>query len=380
MKMGHDWDFSAVPEPDSTREGGRGEPLPPLRPLIDFGETPPDPAATLLGNRFLCRESGMLFVGPSGIGKTSASVQQDLLWSVGLPAFGIAPARPLKILTIQAEDDDGDLSEIVSSVKSGLHFTMDQIQESRERCFYIAERSRTGDLFLQFVVKPLLELHRPDLLRINPLQAYLGGEIKDTSITAGFLRNGLNPFLTQFQCGCIIVHHTPKTTFTSTKDWKASDWMYAGAGSADITNWSRAALVIDSTDNPRVFRFIAAKRGSRIGWLDDLTGKRERIRHFAHEDNGSIFWREALEDEVKQAGKAHKQAKDLLTLVPQEGSVAKAVLLSRLPEIGIGQVKGKGFLAELISEGAAFEWLVPRPRTNPEVRIARYEQPVPPAA
>ena len=64
----------------------------------------------------------MLFVGPSGIGKTSASVQQDLLWSVGLPAFGIAPARPLKILTIQAEDDDGDLSEIVSGIKSSLKF------------------------------------------------------------------------------------------------------------------------------------------------------------------------------------------------------------------------------------------------------------------
>src|SRR4029077_2648996 len=143
----------------------------------DFANNPPDPQKTLLGNRFLCREGGMLFVGPSGIGKTSASVQQDLLWSVGLPAFGIAPARPLKILTVQAEDDDGDLSEIVSGVKTGLHFTMDQIQESRERCFYVTERSHTNDEFLQPVVKPLLELHRPDLLRINPLQAYLGGDI-----------------------------------------------------------------------------------------------------------------------------------------------------------------------------------------------------------
>ena len=241
------------------------------------------------------------------------------------------------------------------------------------------EITRTGDLFLQFVVKPLLELHRPDLLRINPLQAYLGGEIKDTAITAAFLRNGLNPLLTQFQCGCIIVHHTPKTTFTSTKDWKASDWMYAGAGSADITNWSRAALVIDSTDNPRVFRFIAAKRASRIGWLDDLTGEREHIRHFAHGDNGSIFWREALDAEVKQTGEPCKQAKDLLALIPTEGAISKNVLLSRVSSLGIGQVKAKGFLAELISEKTLFEWRVPRPRTNPEVQISRHEQPVAPS-
>jgi hypothetical protein len=86
--------------------------LPIARPLIDFGDTPPDPEKTLLGDRFLCREGGMLFVGPSGIGKTSAGVQQDLLWSMGLPAFGIIPAGPLKILTIQAEDDDGHLSEM----------------------------------------------------------------------------------------------------------------------------------------------------------------------------------------------------------------------------------------------------------------------------
>ena len=331
----------AMPEPE------KKPPLPGARSLVDFSDTPPDPEATLLGKRFLCREGGMLFVGPSGIGKTSASVQQDLLWSVGKPAFGIAPTRPLKILTIQAEDDDGDLSEIVSGVKAGLRFTPEQCQQSRLLCHYVTERSKTGDLFLQFIVKPLLELHRPDLLRINPLQAYLGGEIKDTAVTAAFLRNGLNPLLTQFRCGCIIVHHTPKTTFRTTEDWKASDWMYAGAGSADITNWSRAAFIIDSTDNPRVFRFIAAKRAARIGWVNDLTGEREDIRYFAHGDNGSIYWREAQDDELKQAGKAPKQPEDLMPLIPIEGSIPKPTLLSRLPEVGIGQVKGKGFLATL---------------------------------
>ena len=84
------------------------------------------------------------------------------------------------------------------------------------------------------------------------------------------------PLLAQFQCAGIIVHHTPKVTFRDTKEWKASDWMYAGAGAADITNWSRAALVIDPTTNPRVFRFVAAKRQSRIGWADEVTGERCR--------------------------------------------------------------------------------------------------------
>ena len=184
-----------IPEPEEKETPlltvRRPSELPLVRPLIDFGDTPPDPGKTLVGNRFLCREGGMLFVGPSGIGKTSAGVQQDLLWSIGLPAFGIVPAGPLKILTIQAEDDDGDLSEIVSGVRTGLQLSPEQCQQSRENCLYVTEKTHTGPEFLAKVVSPLLEKHRPELLRINPLQAYLGGDIKDPTVTAAFLRNAL---------------------------------------------------------------------------------------------------------------------------------------------------------------------------------------------
>ena len=90
---------------------------------------------------------GMLFVGPSGIGKTSASIQQDLLWSTGQPAFGIAPSGPLRILAIQAEDDDGDLSEIVSGVKAGLRFTPEQYEQSRKIAFTSPKRVTLASSF-----------------------------------------------------------------------------------------------------------------------------------------------------------------------------------------------------------------------------------------
>jgi hypothetical protein len=289
-----------------------------LHPMIAFADSPPDPTQTLLGNRFLCREGGMLFIGPSGIGKTAASVQQDLLWSIGQPAFGIKPARPLKILTIQAEDDDGDLSEIVSGIKGHLDLTPTQIELSRRNCLYVSEKSLTGVAFLTQVVAPLLVKVGPDILRINPLQAYLGGDIKESELTAAFLRNTLNPLLVTYHCGVILVHHTPKTNFRDTSEWKASDWMYAGAGAADITNWARAALIIDSTDDSKVYRFIAAKRGSRIGWADD-NGESVTIRHFSHSGSSSIFWQETQESEIpdqprNNMGKFHTkfQADDIL--------------------------------------------------------------------
>jgi hypothetical protein len=66
----------------------------------------------LLRFRFLCRRGLLLLCGPTGIGKSSFAMQCMILWALGLPAFGIAPVRPLKSLLIQAENDEGDLAEM----------------------------------------------------------------------------------------------------------------------------------------------------------------------------------------------------------------------------------------------------------------------------
>jgi RecA-family ATPase len=74
----------------------------------------------LLKHRFLCRGGGMLLVGPTGIGKSSYSMQEMILWALGREAFGMVPARPLKSLLVQAENDDGDLAEMRDGVVLGL--------------------------------------------------------------------------------------------------------------------------------------------------------------------------------------------------------------------------------------------------------------------
>ena len=66
--------------------------------------TPNDPSE-LLRNRFLCRGAGLLLVGPTGIGKSSLSMQDMILWALGRESFEIFPTRPLKSLLIQAEND-----------------------------------------------------------------------------------------------------------------------------------------------------------------------------------------------------------------------------------------------------------------------------------
>jgi hypothetical protein len=171
-----------------------------------------------------------------------------------------------------------------------LGFSREEEEVCRANVLYAFEQCRTGDSFLAEVVKPLLEKHRPNLLRIDPLAAFSGADITQAKESAHFLREGLNPLLSEYGCGLIMVHHTPKTTSRNTKDWKPADWMYAGAGSADIVNWCRAAIIIDACDTPGVYRFIAAKRGNRIGWVRD--GQKELDRWYKW-STGSICWESA---------------------------------------------------------------------------------------
>jgi hypothetical protein len=362
------------PQQDSRPEGR--QPPPEAIPLLSIRHEEPNPEDTLLGDRFLCREGGMLFVGPSGIGKSSASVQMDVCWSIGKPAFGIHPARPLKILQIQAENDRGDLVEMIRGVWGAMGFDADAERICLQNLLTASEKTRTGALFLQDVVRPLLERHRPDILRIDPLLAYLGDDPTDMKALAAFCRHGLNPLLEEFRCAVILNHHTPKTTNRDTTLWRASDWMYSGAGGADLTNWARAIIVIEPTTNPAAFKFIGAKRTKRLQWSNEQ-GETEFQRLFCHSEN-SIAWRDATEAEVEgvrpKNGKAEASEEELISFVPISGSLPKDELLARWNKKGIGEKKCRSLLSLMLADGKVFEWRIARSGTRPAIYISRHEQ------
>lgn len=346
------------------------------RSLTEYYEMQVDQEKTLLGNRFLCREGGMLFVGPSGVGKSSASVQQDILWALGRPAFGIKPARPLKVVTVQAENDDGDLTEMTQGIMDGLKLTADEREAIRKNTFYISEKTKTGTNFIMFM-EDVLRRHAPDVLRIDPLQSYLGGDSSGVEVVSSFIHTGLNPLLQKYSCSCIINHHTPKTNRRDTTGWKASDWQYAGAGSAVLTNWARAILVIDPCEgNPQMFWFIAAKRGKRVGWHDEHDVV-TTTRYFKHaREDGVIFWEDATPEEILSGAKKSLGKNDVLFLVPDNDPISKDALISKAKTVaGIGEKTVRRFINELKDDGILFSWNKPRQGTRPRIFLARFPQP-----
>jgi AAA domain-containing protein len=260
--------------------------------VIDYARLKIDHSKTLLGDRYLCRGSGMFIVAPSGQGKSTMAVQMAAEYALGWASIDIRPSGPLRTLIVQAEDDAGDVHEMSAWI--------DNHQLSDGQKSLIAGNTHielvndvSGFKFID-TLDEILQQWAADIVIINPYTSYIGGDARDEELANGWLRNRLTPLLVKRNCGSIIFHHTPKTQFARSADFTASEFMYRGAGCASMTNWARAYMVFEPVPpEEKHFRFVAAKRGKRIGWGG-------LVRYFKHSDNGELRWIASTPDEVEQ--------------------------------------------------------------------------------
>ena len=163
-----------------------------LSELAEFdAENDPD---NILGNRWLCKGGSCLFVGQSGIGKSSLCMQMSMNWALGRTTFGIRPERPLKSLIVQAENDRGDVAEMFqgSLAALGIKRSDDAFRALEERLVIVTESVQTGEEFAN-AVRLLVAKHKPDLVWLDPLLSFIGDDISKQDVCSYFLRNLLNP-------------------------------------------------------------------------------------------------------------------------------------------------------------------------------------------
>lgn len=338
------------------------------RSILWYAEHPINPNDILLGDRYLCRSGGMFIVAPSGLGKSTLSIQIAVLWCCGLIAFGIKPRKALRILIVQSEDDEGDCTEMAQVMKH-----LDLTKEQKERVRQNSELIRCNNLvrykFITALRKRLQKARddsRPfDLVIINPYSVYLGADVQDNEACMQFLNEWLNPILSDFSIAAVLIHHTPKTNFQNTDKYKIWDWMYHGAGCAGITNWARAILAIKpETEDLKVYRFIAAKRGHRIG--DDWNGEFER--YFAWSSIPKVLrWEDATAEQIaaatrKKSGRKTVDLDKALAQVPAiDPELKKSVIEKIETACDVGNRRARDTLEELIFAGKAVDVTIPNP-------------------
>ena len=344
-----------------------------VRTLDQFVVDPKTNGQSLLGNRFLCRGGGLLLAAPTGIGKSSFSLQAAIAWALGRPLFGIAPSGKLRVLVIQGENDDGDMAEFRDGVFRGLNLSDEDRAAACDAIQVVCESSATGAGFIGLAAE-LVEKHKPDLLIVDPLFTYCGCNVSDQEHISAFLRNGLNLILQANGCGLILVHHTNKPKSGKEKpDWQAGDFAYLGSGTAELANWARAVMVIRSIGSHNVFEVILGKRGRRAGLVTD---EGEPVYQFfvKHSATG-ICWEPASTDDWTAPGNTRPGKDKLLELIPEDGDISLAKLLNAASDGGIGKNRCRDLLAELVEDRRVYEWRTPRPGTNDAKSYSRNPQP-----
>jgi hypothetical protein len=281
-----------------------------LRDLMSYN-TENDPNA-LLGRRWLCKGCAVLLAGQTGLGKSSLAVQMAVTWARGEHFFGISPVRPLRSLIVQAENDMGDLSEMLRGVLNGMGCAIELDALDSQVRFWNDPTVEPGELFDK--LSETCRRFSPDLLWIDPLLAFIDGDISKQEVASSFLRRRLATLARDFGLGVFLVHHTPKPLRDKPKGAPQSgDYSYLGMGSSELPNYCRAVLVLRETAE-NTYEFRAAKRGSRAG-LVDAEGQPVTeilLRHAAH----GIHWERAEAAEEVRTDEEHEMALAIVADLP----------------------------------------------------------------
>lgn len=285
-----------------------GEPWRPLRDFENYDiENDPN---TILGKRWICKGASFVFVSQSGVGKSSMQMQLKVGWALGRHdmTFGIEPIRPLKQLTIQAENDQGDVAEAWRDITKAYGLSMVEKIAVDGNCLWHRLTATAGDRFLE-VVEALVQLHKPDICWIDPLLNYIGDDISKAEVISGFCDQGLSAIALKTGVVFGIIHHAGKPKDQKSKDgMTASDLAYLGLGSSMLTNWAREVIVLSRVktanhDDPATFTLTATKRRNRAGLKtmpvddDPLDIKPTAEIFVRHSSDGTIRWEQCPEPE-----------------------------------------------------------------------------------
>ena len=288
----------------------------------------------LVGNRYIVRGANSLWCAGSGYGKSSLAIQLAVYWACGQRCFGLRPVRPLKSLIIEAENDEGDMSEQLQGVIKGVaslgEIDLDKSHELiRTNIGIYRAIGKTGGEFLS-LLDNLVAINRPDMVWIDPLFAFSGCDLLNPERTGHFLRNGLFPLADRHRVALNVIHHIGKPVRDPSKSDNSGiadiDYQYLGFGTSEIQNSFRAVNILVPVGNTGVSKLVFSKRGERAG-ASDSEGRWTRSVYLQHSKEG-ICWLSAEQPERPIGGSAKLKYSNEHIL--EEMSVANGVSVVEL--------------------------------------------------
>lgn len=316
----------------SNTSTGTADPTPTPRSISVFDLKKTDAAGAekrnLLGNGFLRRGQVGLVVGATGTGKSVLVMQGALNWSIGRAFFGIEPQRALKVLIIQAENDDDDMADMRDGLLAGDSLTPDELALASVNLRTLRSLQQGPGLFAD-IRADVIE-YKPDVIILDPLFAYAGVDVaKDQPGLSEFLRGFLLQFCLDHNLGVVLVHHTnrPPTAGKGSPQWRAGDFAYAGSGHNEIANFCRFVCVLRPLGSTEVYEFRLAKRWKRanVRASDGSLCDHFLIKHSA----AGVHWAPATDEDLKVSISEATRTKRVATLEERIAGAFSAIQQNR---------------------------------------------------
>jgi hypothetical protein len=218
-------------------------------------------------------------------------MQAAVHWTLGRDFFGIKPAKALRSIILQAENDEGDVAEALQDVVAGAFVTADERAKLKDGLAIFRDTVSTGTAFTK-ALRDLVIQHRADIVFVDPLLSFAGIDVSDQEQASNFLRHDLAPILLETGAILVAMHHTGKPKAASEKEGHTvADLAYAGLGYSEFTNYFREVAVLFRCQGEEpIYKFGLTKRRGRAG-LKDGNGKFKNEINIRHSrDEGVIRW------------------------------------------------------------------------------------------
>jgi hypothetical protein len=266
----------------------------PLEKWSSYVIKPKEDRANLLNNYFLERRATIGIVGETGAGKSVIASQIVNHLSVGKSCLGLEGNGTLRTLYLQCEDSEQDCAWERDGAQQ---FFTDAEKKLVENNSYI--KRLVGCIGNDFIdaLDYYCEASRPDVVCINPILKFFGGDPISTPDVNMFCGR-MDKIIEKWDCGMIWMCHPAKPRSDARKPIDAE---YSIFGSQAWGAHVRDTILLRKTgENNDPFLFRAGKRASQLGWKEKYIVRGS--------DFTKPYWYEASDDVVEKI-QAKREAK-----------------------------------------------------------------------